>query len=97
MKTAISSNLSPEQFARLERLSKLGDAAIDFSDAPEVTDWTGTKRGLFYSGTDDKVAVGLDPDVVAWFESKSASDEEPGSKINKALRAYMQEQIQKAV
>jgi hypothetical protein len=35
MKTEISSNLSPEQFARLERLSKLGDEAIDFPTRPK--------------------------------------------------------------
>jgi uncharacterized protein (DUF4415 family) len=97
MKTEHSSPLNAEQYARLKRLSDLPDAAIDTSEIPEITDWTGAKRGLFYTGPADKVSVGLDPDVVAWFESKSANDEEPDSEINKALRAYMRNQIQKAV
>jgi len=96
MKTEISSHLSAEQFARLERLSALPDEAIDTSDIPEVTDWAGAKRGKFFTGPDDKVAVGLDSDLVVWFESQSPTGEEPEIRINQALRAYITEQAKKA-
>jgi hypothetical protein len=43
----------------------LPDDVIDTSDIPEVRDWTGVKRGLFFTGPGDKVAIGLDADVVA--------------------------------
>ena len=58
MKTETSSKLSPEQNARLERLAAMPDKAIDTSDIPEVRDWTGAKRGLFYASPEDKVAIG---------------------------------------
>jgi uncharacterized protein (DUF4415 family) len=96
MKTEISSHLTAQQFARLERLSALPDEAIDISDIPEATDWKGAKRGLFYAGPADKVSVGLDSDLVAWFESQETTDEEPEARINRALRAYVTKQAQKA-
>jgi len=47
--------LTAEQYARLRRLCTLGDNGIDFSDVPEVTDRTGAKRGMFYTGPDHKL------------------------------------------
>ena len=96
MKTEASSGLNAEQYARLKRLSDLGDKGIDFSDAPEVTDWTGAKRGMFYAGPEDKITVGLDSDVVNWFQTQSPDTEESESSINKALRSYIAEQKKKA-
>ena len=95
MKTETSSKLNPEQYARLERLSALPDDAIDTSDIPEVRDWTGAKRGLFFTGPGDKVAIGVDADVVAWFRSHSpAGEEEKG--INRALLEHIREEQRKA-
>ena len=96
MKTEISSHLTREQSARLARLSSLPDEAIDTSDIPEVIDWTGAKRSLFFTGPEDKVAVGLDSDLVIWFESQSLTSEESETRINQALRAYVSEQQKKA-
>jgi uncharacterized protein (DUF4415 family) len=96
MKMEISSKLSPEQFARLERLSALPDEAIDTSDIPEVRDWTGAKRGLFYAGPGDKVAIGVDAEVVAWFRSNSPADDEYEKRINRVLSEHIADQRQKA-
>jgi uncharacterized protein (DUF4415 family) len=89
MKTEISSKLSPEQFARLERLSAPPDEAIDISDIPAVRDWTGAKRGLFYTGPGDKVAIGVDQEVVAWFRSQSLAGEEYEKRINRVLSEHI--------
>jgi hypothetical protein len=43
-----SKPLKAEQRAELAALAALPDAAIDTSDAAEVLDWSGAKRGLFY-------------------------------------------------
>jgi uncharacterized protein (DUF4415 family) len=94
--TENSIHLSAEQFERLKRLSDLGDAGIDLSYAPEVTDRTTAKPGLFCPGPGDKVAVGLDSDVAAWFESRSSPGEESEERINQALRAYVAEAEMKA-
>ncbi|MGD0627855.1 MAG: BrnA antitoxin family protein [Terracidiphilus sp.] len=96
MKTEISSKLSPEQFARLERLAALPDDAIDTSDIPEVRDWTGAKRGLFYTGAGDKVAIGVDAEVVAWFRSQSHTAEEYENRINRVLSEHIAQERQKA-
>jgi uncharacterized protein (DUF4415 family) len=96
MKPENSSKLNPEQFARLERLSGLPDNAIDTSDIPEVRDWTGAKRGLFYTGPGDKVAIGVDADVVAWFRSRSPAGEEYEKRINRVLSEHIAEERKKA-
>ena len=94
MKREISSELSPEQLRRLERLSALPDDAIDTSDIPEVRDWTGAKRGLFQTGPSDKVAIGLDSEVVAWFRSHSPGEEYENC-INRVLSEHIAEERQK--
>ena len=48
MKKGISNQLTREQLAELKRLAVLPDDDIDTSDAPELRDWSGARRGLFY-------------------------------------------------
>jgi uncharacterized protein (DUF4415 family) len=96
MKTENSSKLSSEQFARLERLSALPDDAIDTSDIPEVRDWTGARRGLFYTGPGDKVAVGVDAELVSWFRSHTPAGEELENGINRVLQEHITQKRRKA-
>jgi uncharacterized protein (DUF4415 family) len=95
MKTEVSNKLSPEQHARLERLSALPDDAIDTSDIPEVRDWADAERGRFYSGPDDKVAIGVEADVVAWFRSHTPAGEEYEKGINRVLLEHITEESRK--
>lgn len=45
--------LTAEQLAEIEALKAMPDDQIDTSDIPEITDFTGFQRGLFYQrGTD---------------------------------------------
>jgi hypothetical protein len=48
MKKETSKRLTREQLAELKSLGTLPDSAIDTSDAPELLDWSGAKRGVFY-------------------------------------------------
>jgi hypothetical protein len=48
MKKKISKRMTPAQLAELAALAALPEDAIDTSDAPEMADWSGAKRGLFY-------------------------------------------------
>jgi hypothetical protein len=48
MKKETSRRLTREQLAELKALAALPDSAIDTSDAPELLDWSGAKRGEFY-------------------------------------------------
>jgi uncharacterized protein (DUF4415 family) len=68
MKKETSKRLTREQLAELKSLAALPDSAIDTSDAPELLDWSGAKRGLFYRPVKQQLTLRLDADVVAWFK-----------------------------
>ena len=95
MKKGISMRLTREQRAELKSLATLRDDAIDTSDAPELLDWSGARRGLFYRPLKQQLTLRLDADVVAWFKSHTASDEGYQTRINRALREYVQSQVRR--
>ena len=92
MKKGSSERLTPEQRAELKSLAALPEDAIDTSDAPELFDWSGAKRGLFYRPVKQQLTLRLDADVVAWFKSRATPKEGYQTRINRALREYMQQQ-----
>ncbi|HTO60461.1 MAG TPA: BrnA antitoxin family protein [Bradyrhizobium sp.] len=96
MKKGASKRLTPEQRAELKSLGSLRDDAIDTSDAPELLDWSGAKRGLFYRPVKQQLTLRLDADVVAWFKNKATSNEGYQTRINRALREYVQQQTNRA-
>lgn len=92
MKKGTSKRLTPEQRAELKSLAALPDDAIDTSDAPELLDWSGAKRGLFYRPVKQQLTLRLDADVIAWFKSHTRSNEGCQTRINRVLREYVQGQ-----
>jgi uncharacterized protein (DUF4415 family) len=68
----------------------LSDDDIDTSDAPELLDWSGAKRGLFYRPVKQQLTLRLDADVVAWFKKQTRSGKGYQTRINRALREYVQ-------
>ena len=92
MKKETSKRLTRGQLAELKSLAALTDGAIDTSDAPELLDWSGAKRGLFYRPVKQQLTLRLDADVVAWFKSQTESSEGYQTRINRALREYVQGQ-----
>src|SRR5262249_23207687 len=96
MKKGISKRLTPDQRAELKSLAALRDDAIDTSDAPELLDWSGAKRGLFYRPVKQQLTLRLDSDVVAWFKSHTRSGEGYQTRINRALREYVHGQATRA-
>ncbi len=95
MKRKASKRLTREQLAELTSLAAMADDAIDTSDAPELLDWSGAKRGLFYRPVKQQLTLRLDADVVAWFKTHTASGEGYQTRINRALREYVQGQARK--
>jgi uncharacterized protein (DUF4415 family) len=75
MKKETSKRLTREQLAELKSLAALPDNAIDTSDAPELLDWTGAKRRVFYRPVKQQLTLRLDADVVAWFKSHTKPSE----------------------
>jgi len=92
MKKKRSESFTPVQRAELDSLARLPDDAIDTSDAPEVLDWSGAKRGLFYRPVKQQLTLRLDADVVAWFKATSKPQRGYQTRINQALREYVQSQ-----
>jgi uncharacterized protein (DUF4415 family) len=89
MKMRNGERASPEIEAELELLEQRKGAAIDLSDMPEVTDWSGAVQGKFYRPIKQPFSIRLDLDVVAWFK---ASGDGYQTRINAALREYVSAQ-----
>ena len=89
MKKDVSQPLTRAQLAELKSLAALPDRAIDTSDAPELLDWSGAKRGLFYRPVKQQLTLRLDSDVVAWFKGHAKFDEGYQTRINRVLREYV--------
>jgi uncharacterized protein (DUF4415 family) len=66
------------------------DATIDFSDMPEVTDWSGAEIGRFYRPTKRPVTMRLDDDVIAWLKSYGRGYQ---TKANLLLRHAMESSL----
>jgi uncharacterized protein (DUF4415 family) len=89
MKKVTSNQLTSAQQAELEALAALPDEQIDTQDIPEVSDWSGMKRGLFYRPIKQQITLRLDADVIAWFKSRKPGGEGYQTDINRALREYV--------
>jgi uncharacterized protein (DUF4415 family) len=74
---------------QLEALKELKDEDIDFSDIPEVTDFSGFKRGVFYHPAKERMTLTIDTDILDWFKSKYPDYR---MAINKALRQHITSQ-----
>jgi uncharacterized protein (DUF4415 family) len=96
MKKGASKPLTSGQRAELTSLAALRDEAIDTSDAPELVDWSGARRGLFYRPVKQQLTLRLDADVVAWFKSHTTANEGYQTRINRALREYVQGQLSRS-
>ena len=71
-------------------LARLPDEEIDTRAIPEVRDWSGAKRGLFYRPVKQQLTLRLDADVVAWFKARAPKGQGYQTDINRALRTYVQ-------
>jgi uncharacterized protein (DUF4415 family) len=91
MKKVISKQFTHRQAAELKSLTALPDEDIDTSEAPELLDWSGAKRGLFYRPVKQQLTLRLDADVVAWFKKQTRSGKGYQTRINRALREYVQQ------
>jgi uncharacterized protein (DUF4415 family) len=63
------------------------DATIDFSDIPEVVDWSGAEVGRFYRPGKRPVTIRLDDDVIDWLKSYGRGYQ---TKANLLLRHAME-------
>ena len=61
MKKGSSDQLTPAQQAEVEALAALPDDHINTRDIPEVRDWSGARRGLFFGPSSSSSSCGLMP------------------------------------
>ena len=84
-----SSELTGKQRAELQALEELTDDQIDTSDIPEVLDWTGARRGVFYRPVKQQITLRIDADVIAWFRARAQGGRGYQTDINRALRQHV--------
>lgn len=88
MKKVGSENFSKEQRAELEALGNISDEEINTSDIPEITDWSGARRGLLYRPVKHQITLRLDADVLAWFRGNAPGGRGYQTEINRVLRNH---------
>jgi len=96
MKKGPSKRLTASQQAQLDRLAALKDEDIDTRDIAEVADWRGAKRGRFYRPIKAQLTLRIDADVIDWFKKRSPGSKGYQTRINGALREYMNQRKAKS-
>jgi uncharacterized protein (DUF4415 family) len=92
MNKETSDDLTAAQKAELEALAALPEDQIETDDIPEVQDWTGAKRGVFYRPIKQQITIRLDADLIDWFKRHRSQNEGYQTSINRALRKYVAQQ-----
>lgn len=85
--------LTEEQLENLKRLAEGPDDEIDYSDIPEITDFSGFEVGKFYRPVKEAVTVRLDADVVHWLKRDGKGYQ---TRLNAILRREMEKSGRKA-
>ena len=89
MKKTASKRLTAKQTAELAALAQLPENRINTRETPEVRDWSGAKRGLFFRPVKQQLTLRLDADVLNWFKTNAPNGEGYQTDINQALREHM--------
>lgn len=85
--------LTEAQLENLKSLAKRPDEEIDYSDIPEITDFSGFEVGKFYRPVKEAVTVRLDADVVHWLKREGKGYQ---TRLNAILRREMEKNSRKA-
>ena len=85
--------LTEAQLENLKSLAERPDDEIDYSDIPEITDFSGFEVGKFYRPVKEAVTVRLDADVVHWLKRDGKGYQ---TRLNAILRREMERSGRKA-
>lgn len=96
MKKASSKPLTAAQKKELAALARVPDNKIDTQSIPEVRNWSGARRGVFYRPVKQQLTLRLDADVIAWFKDHAPKGAGYQTDINRALREHVQRRARKA-
>ena len=95
MKGYVSKGITPEIAANLTEIEAMRDEDIDLTEMPEVTDFTGWERGKFYRPVKQQLTLRLDADVVHWFKTHTDGERGYQTKINAALRRFVEDEVKR--
>jgi len=86
--------LTEQQRAELKKLGAAPDGSIDDSDIPELGEefWRDAVRNPYYRPVKQQVTIRLDTDLIAWFKRHTPDGRGYQTGINRALRAYVEQQ-----
>lgn len=79
--------LTEVQLDNLHKLAAMPDDTIDYSDIPEITDFSDFVVGKFYRPVKETVTIRLDSDVIRWLKQGGKGYQ---SRLNALLRKEMQ-------
>lgn len=96
MKKRVSKRLSSAQRAEIDALAALPENEIDPGDIPEVRNWSGAQRGLFFRPVKKQLTLRLDADIIAWFRGCVHKGKGYQTMINRALREYVESRAQQS-
>lgn len=98
MEPAAPPALTDAQKAELAALEARPDSDIDYGDIPELTEtfWKSAVRNPYYRPVKQQLTLRLDADLVAWFKSRTQGGRGYQTRINRALREYVEGQNEKA-
>jgi uncharacterized protein (DUF4415 family) len=81
--------LTVDHLADLQALEELPDDQIDTTDIPEILDWSGARRGVFYRPVKQQISLRLDADLISWFKAHAQGGRGYQTDINRALREHI--------
>ncbi len=82
-------SLTDKQRGDLQSLEEMLEDQIDTTDIPEILDWTGAKRGVFYRPVKQQITLRLDADLISWFKAHAQGGRGYQTDINRALRQHV--------
>ena len=63
------------------------ESEIDTTEMPEIADWSGALRGVFYRPIKKPLSLRIDADVIDWFQRQGQGYQ---TRMNAVLRAYVE-------
>jgi len=90
--------LSEEVLAEIAALKAQPDREIDTSDIPELTEkfWQNAVPNPYFRPVKRQLTLRIDADLIEWFKRKSADQRGYQTRINRALRDYVEREEQAA-
>ena len=86
-------NMKDDILNELKALKSMNDKDIDYSDIPEITDFTGWEPNPFFKPIKASISAKLDKDVIAWLKIHGSLSKF----LNQICREKMFEEKQKLV